>query len=98
MNKEKEIYQKINEAVKILCDVYDILNANENMDIEKKDKEKSDLMSIKQFLTLHDQFTDAQIRHYIYQNINNFKEKVTRRIGKKIYLNEKLFFEWIEEN
>lgn len=38
------------------------------------------------------------IRQLIFYNRNNFNSKVTRRIGKRIYIKVSNFLEWIENN
>lgn len=39
----------------------------------------------------------ASIRQLIYFNVDNFNEKVLRRVGKRLYINIPAFFEWVEE-
>ena len=95
MSRDKEIYKKINDAVKILCDVYDLLNEKEEKII---DKENPNLISVGEFSKIYPTFTQGAIRNYIHVNLNNFNEKVTRRVGKRILINEKLFFEWVNDN
>jgi len=93
MNKNQKIYEKINQAVRLLCDVYDILNEKEEIEVSD-DKDK--LLKISQFLKLYPEFTQGQIRWYIHQNIKDFNEKVTIRLGTKIFIKEKEFFQWIK--
>ena len=42
--------------------------------------------------------TVGAIRQLIFLDTNNFKEKVIRRIGKRLYIKTPNFFEWVEEN
>lgn len=92
MNKDKKIYEKINQAVRLLCDVYEILNEEH----EEIKTESGKLFKISQFLELHPEYTAGQIRNYIFQNINNFNEKVTVRIARNIFIKEKDFFRWLK--
>lgn len=96
MNRDKQIYEKINQAVRLLCDVYDLLN--QEVGFKNSDSNQTSLFTITQFINKYPTFTQGQIRHYIHQNINNFNEKVIRRVGKRILINDSLFFKWIEEN
>lgn len=90
MNRDQQIHEKINQAVRLLCDVYELLNKKE----ESKNDQKI-LLTISQFVKKHSSFSHAQIRNYIFNNIKNFNEKVTRRVGKRIFIDEDLFFKWM---
>lgn len=96
MNRDQKIYEKINQSIRLLCDVYDLLN--EKVESNKNSSDENLLLSIKDFIKKHSSFTEGAIRYYIHQNVNNFKEKVIRKVAKRIYINEKLFFEWVNEN
>lgn len=95
MNRDQQIQMKINEAVRLLCDVYDILAIQEERQFTP---DKENLLSIKDFCKKNTFITNGAIRMYIHENRNNFNEKVVVRIGKKILLKEKCFFEWMNEN
>ena len=41
-------------------------------------------------------FTIGQLRYYLVSRHKNGLEKAVRKIGKRIYLREDLFEEWIE--
>lgn len=45
----------------------------------------------------HDYPTVSSLRHLVFFEEQNGFSKVLRRIGKKIYINEKAFFEWVDE-
>jgi hypothetical protein len=45
----------------------------------------------------HDYPTVSALRHLVFFEEMNGFSKVIRRIGKKIYLCEKSFFEWVDE-
>lgn len=95
MNRDQKIYEKINQSIRLLCDVYDLLN--EKVDVIENSSNENILLPIKDFTKKHPTFTEGAIRNYIYQNVNNFKEKVIRKVGSRVYINEKLFFEWIND-
>lgn len=42
-------------------------------------------------------FTMEQLRHYLLKRHKNGLEKAVRRIGKRLYLRQDLFDEWIEK-
>lgn len=92
--KNNRIYDKINEAVRLLCDVYDILNEEEEEIIT--DPVEDTLLKISKFLKKYPDFTNGQIRNYIHQNLKDFNEKVTVRLGTTIFIKEKAFFQWIK--
>ncbi len=96
MNRDKQIYKKINDAVKILCEVYDILNSNEEIN-NNDDKNINKFLAISEFTKKYPEFTQGKLRHFIHQNTNNFKEKCISRVGTKIYIREDAFFDWINE-
>lgn len=41
-------------------------------------------------------FTIGQLRHYLLKRHKNGLEKAVRRIGKRLYLRQDLFDQWIE--
>lgn len=42
-------------------------------------------------------FTIGQLRHYLLKRHKNGLNKAVRRIGKRLYLRQDLFDQWIEE-
>lgn len=42
-------------------------------------------------------FTMGQLRHYLLKRHKNGLDKAVRRIGKRLYLRQDLFDQWIEE-
>lgn len=43
-------------------------------------------------------FTEGQIRNFLLERKSNGLRKCIRKIGKRIYIREDLFIEWIEGN
>lgn len=43
-------------------------------------------------------FTIGQLRSYLINRKKNGLDKAVRKIGKRIYIREDLFIEWIESN
>lgn len=41
-------------------------------------------------------FTMGQLRHYLLKRHKNGLEKAVRRLGKRLYLRQDLFDQWIE--
>ena len=41
-------------------------------------------------------FTMGQLRHYLLKRHKNGLEKAVRRVGKRLYLRQDLFDQWIE--
>lgn len=95
MSRDEAIYKKLNEAIRTLADIYDILNTKE--DVPSNPKEKgTDLLTIKAFCEKYPTFTQGAIRFYIHDNKKQFKERVCLKMGKRIYIREAEFFKWIE--
>lgn len=42
-------------------------------------------------------FTMGQVRHFLLKRHKNGLDKAVRRIGKRLYLRQDLFDQWIEE-
>ena len=53
------------------------------------------LLTVKQFSQKHD-WPMGGLRHLLFHQPNGF-ERVVRRVGRKILLNETEFFHWVEE-
>jgi len=45
----------------------------------------------------HDYPTTGTLRHLIFNAKTNGFHKVIRRIGRRVLLNEKAFFDWVDE-
>ena len=55
------------------------------------------LIPLAKWNNYHDHPTVSALRHLVFFEEQNGFNKVTRRIGKRIYLCERSFFEWVEE-
>ena len=55
----------------------------------------SPLLSVKEFALKH-KWAVGGLRSLIFLQPNGF-EKVVRRVGRKVLLHERLFFEWVED-
>ena len=58
------------------------------------------LLTVKQFAKKHPAFSEAALRSFIFQagsvvKPNGF-EVAVRRVGRRVLIDEKTFFEWIE--
>lgn len=96
MNRDQKIYEKINNAIRLLCDVYEILN--EKQEILIPNVTSRNYLGVTQFSEKYPEYTKPRLRHFINVNKDGFNEMVTKRIGKKILINEDRFFEWIERD
>ena len=54
------------------------------------------ILTIRQFSEKHTAFSEAGLRHLIFQGSANNFNKVIRRAGKKILIDEQLFFNWLD--
>lgn len=96
MSRDQEIYKKVNEAIRTLADIYELLS--EDREAVTHDRQNNrDFLTIKGLCEKHPIFSQPMIRNYIHQNMRDFKEKVCVRVGKRIYIKEGSFFEWIAE-
>lgn len=55
------------------------------------------LMTVAQFAVAHPAFSQSALRHLIFDADKNGFRSVIRRIGTKILLSERSFFEWVEK-
>jgi hypothetical protein len=55
------------------------------------------LLTVNQFSEKHQAFSKGAIRSLIFRADTNGFNKVIRRIGGRVLLNEQAFFEWVEE-
>lgn len=53
-------------------------------------------LSIRDFVRKYKTWTEPSIRWLIWNNTNNFNDKVVRKVGSKILLSVDAFWEWIE--
>jgi hypothetical protein len=58
---------------------------------------KTRLIPLSKWNDYHDYPTVPSLRHLVFFEEQNGFSKVIKRIGKKIYLDERSFFEWVEE-
>ncbi|MEZ5902616.1 MAG: hypothetical protein R3D88_04810 [Alphaproteobacteria bacterium] len=56
----------------------------------------SQLMTVRQFSEKHKAFPQSSLRHLIFYSHKNGFNKVIVRIGRRILLDEHMFFEWID--
>lgn len=59
---------------------------------------ETDLIPVSKWNDYYPYPTVGTLRQLLFYNTNNFVEKVSRRIGKRIYIKTSSFFEWVEEN
>jgi hypothetical protein len=55
------------------------------------------LLTVRQFLERHAWATKGGIRHLIFNEYTNGFDKVVRRMGRRVLIDEAKFFEWLEE-
>lgn len=55
------------------------------------------LLTVSQFVTKHPAFRESGIRDWIWRGKKNGLTKAIRRVGRKVLLDEKLFFDWVDE-
>lgn len=56
------------------------------------------LFTVRQFAEKHSFITEGALRNSIFFAKTNGMEKVMKRIGRKILIDENAYFEWIEKN
>ncbi|NCP62018.1 MAG: hypothetical protein GW748_01725 [Alphaproteobacteria bacterium] len=54
-------------------------------------------LTVKQMAVKNPAFTESSLRYHIFNEHKNGINKAICRIGKKILINEELFFEWLED-
>ena len=57
-----------------------------------------DLIPLSRWNDYYSYPTTGALRQLVFYNNNDFKNKVLRYIGKRIYIKVSAFNEWIEEN
>lgn len=55
-------------------------------------------LSVKQLVAKYPWCTHGGVRSWIFNENSNGFNKVVRRVGRKILINEKLFLEWIDSH
>lgn len=58
---------------------------------------KTRLLTINQFLLEHPFNTNGGLRALIFNGKNTGFDRVVKRIGRKVLIDENKFFEWVEE-
>ena len=53
-------------------------------------------LTVKQMAAKHPAFSEASLRYHIFNEAKNGIDKAVRSVGRKILINEELFFEWLE--
>ena len=53
-------------------------------------------LTVKQMAEKHPAFSEASLRYHIFHEKENGLEKAITRVGRKILIDESLFFEWLE--
>ena len=85
-----------------------LLEADSYQSIPTKDTENNDSKLIpsdvdrwkplERFVKEHDQFQLGQLRWLLRDRKGNGLDKAVRKIGKRIYIHDQLFAEWMLEN
>ena len=55
-------------------------------------------LTIKQWLSKYEAIPEGGIRHLIFTNRDNFNERVVKKLGRKILLDEHAFLAFINEH
>jgi hypothetical protein len=55
------------------------------------------LLTVAQFSIAHPAFSQPALRHLIFDCENNGFRKAMKKIGAKILIDERAFFEWVTE-
>ncbi len=53
-------------------------------------------LTVKQMAQRHPAFSEASLRYHIFNETKNGIDKAIKRVGRKILINEELFFVWLE--
>lgn len=57
----------------------------------------TDLISVNEFSEKYPTFTKGALRAYIFNAQSNGFNEVIRRIGSRVFIKEKNFFNWVEK-
>lgn len=55
------------------------------------------LLTVKQMAEKHRAFSEASLRYHIFHEKTNGLSQALTRLGRKILINEDLFFKWLDE-
>jgi len=55
------------------------------------------LMTVDQFSKKHPAFSVPGLRHYIHLEKQNGFDAVVVRVGRRVFIDEEKFFEWVEK-
>lgn len=55
-------------------------------------------LTLKQWLEKYKAIPEGGIRHLIFTNKNDFNQKVVKKLGRKILLDEQAFLEFIDQH
>lgn len=55
------------------------------------------VLTVSQLAKKHPAFREGGIRHWIFHGEKNGFKNVLRRIGRKILIDEQLFFDWLDK-
>lgn len=58
--------------------------------------EKPQLATVRQFTERNPFMTEGGVRHLIFHAESNGFSRCIRRIGRRVYIDEGAFFEWLE--
>lgn len=64
---------------------------------QQMSQETCPYLTIRDFAKKHEGWTESSLRWLIYNNTANFNEIVVRRIGSKILISVRDFWDWIEQ-
>ena len=54
-------------------------------------------LTVKQMAAKHPAFSEASLRYHIFNETKNGIDKAIKRVGRKILIDEGLFFQWLED-
>jgi hypothetical protein len=54
------------------------------------------LLTIRQFSDLHPSFSESSLRWLIFNEKENGFNQVTRRVGRRVLIDENAFFAWVD--
>jgi hypothetical protein len=53
-------------------------------------------LTVKQMAAKHPAFSEASLRYHIFNETKNGIDKAIKRVGRKILIDENLFFDWLD--
>lgn len=63
----------------------------------KETEHPTRLLTVNQFVEAHPFTTHGGLRHIIFNAETNGFKKVIKRMGRKVLIDEKIFFQWVNE-